>query len=117
MSWMLLMKLLVNLSIQMQVFIVIYLKTLVSLYCHKSNLSCFFYRLTNKVDVTFTSCSYLRLTYFTRKQASYIQDIMDALNATACEFVNSNLVKISSWIVAVIIIGLNVYLLWKTFFG
>jgi manganese transport protein len=32
------------------------------------------------------------------------------------EFVNSNLVKISSWVVAVIIIGLNVYLLWKTFF-
>jgi len=32
------------------------------------------------------------------------------------EFVNSKLVKISSWVVAVIIIGLNVYLLWKTFF-
>jgi manganese transport protein len=33
------------------------------------------------------------------------------------EFVNSKLVKISSWVVAVIIIGLNVYLLWKTFFN
>jgi manganese transport protein len=33
------------------------------------------------------------------------------------EFVNSKILKISSWIVAVIIIGLNVYLLWNTFFG
>jgi manganese transport protein len=33
------------------------------------------------------------------------------------EFVNSKLVKTSSWVVAVIIIGLNVYLLWETFFG
>jgi manganese transport protein len=33
------------------------------------------------------------------------------------EFVNSNLLKYSSWIVAFIIIGLNVYLLWNTFLG
>ncbi|MDZ7900214.1 MAG: Nramp family divalent metal transporter [Arcicella sp.] len=33
------------------------------------------------------------------------------------EFVNSKLVKISSWVVAIIIISLNVYLLWKTFLG
>jgi manganese transport protein len=33
------------------------------------------------------------------------------------EFVNSKILKISSWIVAVIIIGLNVYLLWNTFFS
>jgi manganese transport protein len=32
------------------------------------------------------------------------------------EFVNSKILKIASWIVAVIIIGLNVYLLWNTFF-
>ena len=33
------------------------------------------------------------------------------------EFVNSKMLKISSWVVAVIIICLNVYLLWNTFFG
>ena len=33
------------------------------------------------------------------------------------EFVNSKLLKIASWVVAVIIICLNVYLLWNTFFG
>ena len=33
------------------------------------------------------------------------------------EFVNSKILKISSWVVAVIIICLNVYLLWNTFFG
>jgi manganese transport protein len=33
------------------------------------------------------------------------------------EFVNSKILKISSWMVAVIIIGLNVYLLWNTFFS
>jgi manganese transport protein len=33
------------------------------------------------------------------------------------EFANSNLLKITSWIVAVIIIGLNIYLLWNTFFS
>ena len=33
------------------------------------------------------------------------------------EFVNSRTLHIASWIVAVIIIGLNVYLLWNTFFS
>ena len=33
------------------------------------------------------------------------------------EFANSNLLKYSAWIVAVIIMGLNVYLLWNTFFS
>ena len=33
------------------------------------------------------------------------------------EFVNSKMLKIASWVVAVIIICLNVYLLWNTFFG
>lgn len=33
------------------------------------------------------------------------------------EFVNSPTLKVSSWIVAVIIICLNVYLLWNTFFS
>ena len=33
------------------------------------------------------------------------------------KFVNSKILNISSWIVAVIIIGLNVYLLWNTFFS
>jgi manganese transport protein len=33
------------------------------------------------------------------------------------EFVNSKILHIASWIVAVIIIGLNIYLLWNTFFG
>jgi len=33
------------------------------------------------------------------------------------KFVNSNFLKYISWIVAVIIIGLNVYLLWNTFFS
>ena len=33
------------------------------------------------------------------------------------EFVNSTTLKVSSWIVAVIIICLNVYLLWNTFFS
>ena len=33
------------------------------------------------------------------------------------EFVNSTILKVSSWVVAVIIICLNVYLLWNTFFS
>ena len=32
------------------------------------------------------------------------------------EFTNSNLLKISSWVVTIIIIALNIYLLWNTFF-